>query len=346
MGELDFHESKGNYMTKLNLVGLKNLQNGITIACALLALAGRGVAAPLTPGEPILLPGTTGGFDFIRLDAGGNRLLLGHEGNKSFDVFDIGAGKLLKVVPTSTSQDAAVDAKGGRYFVSGNDPGRMVIVDARTLEIAGEVPLSSDTDLIAYNPLTGMVHECDDKAGEQWVIDPAAKKIVATIKFEGKGVEDLAFDAEYKRLYQAVKGTDTIAVVDPASNKVLESWPCAPDKGVHGIAFAPEINGLLVACAGKLVLFDCTTGKVTARVATGGRVDEMTYDPGLHVAYCAGRQGKISAVAVEAGKLTSLGDVPDETGTGDIVVDPKTHTVWIAFKKGNECFVQPFMAGK
>ncbi len=208
------------------------------------------------------------------------------------------------------------------------------------------MPVLSDTDLIAFNPTSGLVYECNDKAGEVWVIDPAAKKITATIKVDGSGVEDLAFDPEYKHLYQAVKGTNTIAVIDPATNKVLEAWPCAPDKGPHGIAVVPESNGLLVACAGKLVLFDRTTGKVTATVATGDRVDEMAYDPGLHIAYCASRQGKISAVSVAAGKLTSLGDVPDEPGTGDIAVDPKTHTVWIAYKKGDQCFAQPFTVAR
>src|ERR1017187_7350852 len=297
---------------------------------------------PLTAGEPIPLPGTQGGYDFIRIDTAANRLLLGHEGNKSFDVFDIGTQKLLKVVPTSTSQDATTDVKRGFYYVSGNDPGRMVIVDSTKLQISGDVPVPANTDLIAFNPMTGLVYECNDTAGEVWVIDPAAKKIVTTIKVDGSGVEDLAFDAEYKHLYQAVKGKNTIAVIDPASNKVLETWPCAPDKGVHGIAIVPENNGLLVACAGKLLLFDRSSGKITATVATGARVDEMTYDPGLHIAYCASRQGKISVVAVEAGKLTALGDVPDETGTGDIAVDSKTHTVWIAYKKGDQCFAQPF----
>lgn len=308
----------------------------------MLALALRVQGVPLTAGEPILLPGTQGGFDFIRIDAAANRLLLGHAGNKSFDVFDLNTRKLLKVVPTSTAQDATVDVKRGRYYVSGNDPARMVIVDSTRLEVTGEVPVAANTDLIAFNPMTGLVYECNDTAGDLWVIDPATKKIVTTIKVDGSGVEDLAFDPEYKHLYQAVKGKNTIAVIDPASNKVLEAWPCAPDKGPHGIAVVPESNGLLVACAGKLVLFDRSSGKVVATVATGDRVDEMTYDPGLHIAYCASRQGKISVVAVAAGRLTALGDVPDETGTGDIAVDPKTHTVWIAYKKGGQCFAQPF----
>ena len=301
---------------------------------------------PLTAGEPIPLPGTQGGYDFIRIDTAANRLLLGHEGNKSFDVFDIGAKKLLKVVSTNTSQDATTDVKRGFYYVSGNDPGRMVIVDSTKLEVTGEVPVPANTDLIAFNPVTGLVYECNDTAGELWVIDPAAKKIVTIIKLDGAGVEDLAFDPEYKHLYQTVKGKNTIAVIDPASNKVLAAWPCAPDKGGHGIAVVPESNGLLVACAGKLVLFDRSSGKVAATAVTGGRVDEMAYDPGLHVAYCASRQGAISVVTVEAGKLTALGDVPDEAGTGDIAVDPKTHTVWIAYKKGDQCFVQPFTPTK
>lgn len=319
---------------------------GISLGCAVLALAVTASAAPLTAGAPITLPGLKDRFDFIRMDTAGNRLLLGHEGNKSFDVFDLDAKKLLKAVPTSTSQDAATDVKRGFYYVSGNDPSRMVIVDSTKLEIAGEVPTLADTDLIGFNPNTGLVYECNDTAGEVWVIDPAAKNIVTTIKLDGSGVEDLAFDPDYKHLYQAVKGKNTIAVIDPANNQVLNAWPLAPDKGPHGIAMVPDSNGLLVACAGKLVLMDRTNGKILATAPTGARVDEMAYDPGLHVAYCASRVGKISCVSVSADGLTPLGDVPDQNGTGDIAVDPKTHTVWIAYPKGDECFVQPFTPAK
>lgn len=319
---------------------------GIAICCFSLSLALHAQGAPLTAGEPVPLPGTQGKFDFIQIDTGANRLLLGHEGNKSFDVFDINARKLLKVVPTGTSQDAAVDAKRGSYYVSGNDPSRMVIVDSSKLEVAGEVPTPANTDLIVFNPNSGLVYECNDTAGEVWVIDPAAKKIITTIHLDGSGVEDLAFDAGYKHLYQAVKGKNTIAVIDPTSNKVTAAWPCAPDKGVHGIAIVPESDGLLVACASKLVLFDRSSGKITATAPTGARVDEIAYDPGLHVAYCASRTGNISVISVGAGTLTPLGDVPDATGTGDIAVDPKTHTVWIAYEKGGGCFVQPFTPAK
>jgi len=297
---------------------------------------------PLVAGEPIPLPGTSGGFDFIRFDGAENRLLLGHEGNKTFDVVDLNSRKLLKAVPTGTSQDGAVDLKRGNYYVSGNDPGRMVIVDAKTLAVTGEVPLPAASDIIGFDPDTGLVHVCNDTAAEQWLIDPVAKKIVATIKFDGRGLEDMAFDLKSKRMYQAVKGSNTIGVVDLVDNKVVASWPLAPDSNPHGIALAPEVNGLLAACAGKLVLVDCASGKVVATAAIGQRVDEIAYDPGLHIAYCASRQGKISCVSVINGQLTVLGDASDQSGTGDIAVDPMTHTVWIVYAKGDGCFAQPF----
>lgn len=298
---------------------------------------------PLVAGEPIPLTGTSGRFDFIRVDAANDRLLLGHEENKTFDIVDLNSKKLLKAVPTGTSQDGAVDAKRGNYYVSGNDPGHMVIVDAKTLAVTGEVPLPAASDIIGFNPDTGLAHVCNDTAAEQWLIDPVAKKIVATITFDGKGLEDMAFDLKGKKLYQAVKGSNTIAVVDLSNNKILAAWPLAPDKGPHGIALAPDADGLLVACAGKLVLLNCTSGKIIATAPIAGRVDEMAYDPGLHMAYCAGRQGKISVIAVAADKLTPVADVPDESGAGDIAVDEKTHTVWVAYAKDGQCFVQPFM---
>jgi DNA-binding beta-propeller fold protein YncE len=307
----------------------------------LFALSLKAQPAPLTAGTPIPLPGSSGGYDFIQADPSHNRLLLGHEGNHSFDVFDLDTHQLTTVA-TGTSQDAAIDTKHHAYYVSGNDPGRLVIVDSKTLTVTGEVPMPSDTDLIGYDPKTGLVHLCNDKAAEQWVIDPVAKQIVTTIKFDGKGMEDMALDLKNRRLYQAVKGANTIAEVDLDSNAILAAWPLAPDKGPHGIALVPKSDGLLVACASNLVLMSRSAGKILATAPIGGRVDEMTYDSKLNMAYCASRQGKISVVAVADDSLTSLGDVPDADRTGDITVDPRTHTVWIAYQKDGQCFAQPF----
>jgi DNA-binding beta-propeller fold protein YncE len=261
-------------------------------------------------------------------------------------VFDLGTRRLLKSVPTGAAQDSAVDVKNGRYYASVSAPPRMAIVDSARLEMIGEVPLPAPADLMAFNPANGRAYVCNDEAGELWVIDPEAKKIMSTITLSGKGMEDLAFDPQYKKLFQVVKEANALSVIDPANNKVLETWTTAPATNPHGMALVPDTDAVLVAGgSGKLALINGSNGKILASADIASRVDEMAYDPQLHMAYCGSAQSKISVVAVEAGKLESLGDVATPGGKS-IVVDPKTHIVWIAYSKGEQSFVQPFTPAK
>jgi hypothetical protein len=82
--------------------------------------------------------------------------------------------------------------------------------------------------------------------------------------------------------------------------------------------------------------------EVLASAEIAPRVDEVAYDPELHTAYCASGQGKISLVGLEAKNLNALGDIPSSQGCHSVAVDPKTHTVWIAYAKGEQAFAQPF----
>jgi hypothetical protein len=332
-------------MSKTFLVGLKEFRCTLALGCLLLVGADSAAGAALAAGVPILFEKTQGRFDFLRVDSSTRRLLLAHTGNKTLDVFDLDARHLVKSLPTGAAQDSAVDAKSNRYFVAVSAPPRMVIVDATKLEVTGEVTLPAAADLMTFNPVNGRAYVCNDTAPELWIIDPEAKAILSTITFSGKGMEDLTFDATYARLFQVLKDANALLLINPTNNKVLETWSTAPATNPHGLALVPESNLILVAGGnGKLVLMNRSEGKVLASADIAPRVDQMAYDPQLHTAYCASGQGKISVVALEGEKLSSLGDVPGASGCHSIAVDPKTHTVWIAYAKGDQSFTQPFAA--
>ena len=78
------------------------------------------VSAPLTLGEPMVVPGTKGGFDFLQVDQQLHRLLADHTG-KTLDVFDLPEGKLIKSVAAGAAQGVAIDTAHDSYYVTVSD---------------------------------------------------------------------------------------------------------------------------------------------------------------------------------------------------------------------------------
>lgn len=318
--------------------------------CGLLVLAALSVplyaGASLKPGDAVELAGTKGKFDFLKVDAANRRLLACHTGNGSLDVIDLDHPTLIKSIPTGAAQGVAVDEKGGRYFVSCSKPAKLVIVDSAKLEVTGEVDLPGPADLCAYDGASRVFVDNDEKP-EMWTILVAEKQIIKTRTLEGAGLEDLGID-DGGYLVQAIKDASLIVRIPtqlPAdgdmSKAQLLQWPTAPAEKPHGIALLK--NGtVLIAGAGKLALMNYNDGKILASCDIAPKVDQIAYDPDLGRVYCASGTGVISAVFVAENKLTPLGDTPSEKGAHSIAVDPKSHTVWIAYAKGDKAFVQSF----
>ena len=324
------------------------IRQAVCCASLLIASALPGHAADLlVAGKPLPVAGTHGKFDFLAVDAEGRRLLAAHTGNASLDVIDLDKQEVLKIVPTGAAQSCAVDAKGGRYFVSVSKPPQLVTVDAAKLEVTGKVPLAGPADLLAFDAKSGKVYVCHDDGKELWVVDPAEKKVVATIGLPSDSPEDLGFDASFGRLFQSMKTGSVVAAINVATGRVVEKWPTAPAEAPHGMAMVPEAGAFLVAGGnGKLVMMSQKDGHVIASADIAQRVDQIAYDAVLHRVYCASGTGKIVIVTVEKDRLSAAGEVASADGARSIAVDPKTHTVWIAYAKGESSLVQPFTPAK
>ena len=301
----------------------------------------------LVPGEPVTLSGTHGKFDFLTVDNARRRLLAAHPGNASLDVIDLDKHQLIKSVATGVAQSATVDEKANRYYVSVSKPPQMVVLDAAKLEEVGKIALGGPADISAFNTQTGQNYVCHDDAKELWAVNPQKQKVTGTVNLPGDAPEDLGFDPKFQRLFQALKTSSVVAVIDVAENKLVASWPTAPAQAPHGMAMMPQDEAFLVAGGnGKLVMMSQKDGHVLASTDIPSRVDQIAYDPELHRAYCASGTGKIGVIEVGRGTLKTLGEVPSSEGCHSIAVDPNTHTVWVAYAKGDASFVRPFSAVK
>jgi DNA-binding beta-propeller fold protein YncE len=321
----------------------------LALCASLLGLAASASEAAdlLIPGEPVVIPGAHGKFDFLTIDVPHRRLLAAHTGNASLDVFDLDQHTLLKSIPTGAAQSSAVDTKRNLYYACASKPPQVVMIDADKLEEVGKAPLSGPADISAFDVNSGQLYVDHDDGKDVWVVDPGEKRVASTVQLPDEAPEDLGFDSTFQRLFQALKTSSVIAVIDVAKNKVVASWPTAPAKGPHGMAMAPAEDAFLVAGGnGKLVLMSEKDGHVIASVDIPARVDQIAYDADLHRVYCASGTGKIGVIGLESGVLTALGEVPSSEGCHSIAVDPKTHTVWIAYAKGDASFVRPYAVAK
>jgi DNA-binding beta-propeller fold protein YncE len=300
--------------------------------------------APLTLGQPIVVPGTKGKFDYLQIDEKMNRLLAAHTANRTLDIINLPDGKLIKSLRTGAVQGAVVDADHHKYYASVSDGEKLLIIDRQTLEITGTIPLPGPADALAYNPKNGLIYVCHDDGEDVWVVDPSTQKIVTAIKIPANP-EFVVYDPVTDKLFQNIKSQPVMIVIDPQPNSVAATWSTVPAESPHGLAVNPESHRLFSAGKnGKLVVLDAVSGKSLGSVDIAEGVDQIAFDPGNQRVYCAAGQGKLTVLQETEENVKSLGDVTTPTGTHTLAVDPTTHSVWIAFAKGEESYVAELKA--
>ncbi len=318
-----------------------------TIGLALICIvAGFVEAAPLTPGSPISIPNSHGGFDFIEVDQQNSRLLAPHTRNGTLDVFDSTNGKLIKQCSLGATQSLAVDAKSGKYYIAGSDKPRLVTMDIKTLEIVGETALSGPADILTFDPKNHVAYVGRDDGMEVWAVDVASNKVIATIPIP-EGPEGIVYDETSDRVFVNIKKSSVVAVIDPAANKVAATWPTKPAQAPHGLAIDTAMHRLFAAGAnGQLIEIDVETGEVVSSAKIASRVDQIAYDPELKRIYCASGSGVMSVVQWKDSGLEVLGFIPTPKGAHSVAVDLKTHMVWTACDDAEKSYILSLKASK
>ncbi|HXF11406.1 MAG TPA: YncE family protein [Desulfuromonadaceae bacterium] len=294
---------------------------------------------PLIAEPPVLVPNSTGSFDFLDVDPAQRRLLAAHTGNNSLDVFDLDTGNLVKHVASGKAQGEAVDVEGGKYYVSTSADQTVAVIDSKTLEKTGEIKLPGDADDILFNPANHCLYVDFDHGTNVWVIDTKTEKIIASIPIP-ETPEAIVYDPESKRIFQNIVSDVSVKVIDPTDNSVTASWPLAPAARPHGLAIDPKTQRLFSAGNnGRLIVLDATSGKQITTVDIAKGTDQIVFDPGNKRIYCGCGGGIISVVQETTDGATLFANV-QTLGTGKtLTVDPKTHAVWTAYFDKTNCYV-------
>jgi YVTN family beta-propeller protein len=161
-------------------------------------------------------------------------------------IFDL---KTLKVTgDAKADKDAdsvAYDPASERVFVMNGDPNSSTVIDAKSGEVVGTIPLGGGPEFAVADGKGTVFVNLEDKA-ELVAIDSKTLKIKSRWPLAPAGAPTaLAIDKEHRRLFSAGRNPQNLVVLDADSGKVIQSFPISA--GVDAAVFEPETGMIFVS---------------------------------------------------------------------------------------------------
>jgi len=300
--------------------------------------------APLKASPPLEVPGGPAKFDFMNVDATDRLVFACHPGSSSFAVVDLRKGTVKSVSAGLEVNGIDADAKRHRVYAAG--PGRTLVeFEMKTWTQVGSQKLDGPGDSVVTDPKAGLVYVDNDDGTSLWIMDANNLSIKRTVTIK-EAPEVLVFDQAHGKLFQNIKTSNSIQVIDPKSAKVLAEYTLGELKSPHGLALDAQAQLLFsVGKNGKLVVLAANSGKILGTIDVTKNSDQIAYDPGLRRLYIPG-SGVLQVLRMGPAGGTILGSVPLPASCHSVVVDPVTHDVWVAYSDNSGSFVQKFSPTK
>src|SRR5262245_31208925 len=153
---------------------------GIALSCALATAAWAAV-----PNYHVVdkIKVGDGGFDYAVFDTAKNRVLMARTNYTT--AIDAKTGKVSEL-KTASAGHMAMPIPGTSMLLLPRGRGTIAIVDEKTDQLLADLKGGMNPDGAAYDPFSKMVFVMNHGSGESTVVDPVAKKVVATIDVGGE----------------------------------------------------------------------------------------------------------------------------------------------------------------
>jgi len=272
--------------------------------------------------------GGDGGWDYLAFDTTGHRLFITR--GTHVIVVDPDKGTQIGDIPnTPHAHGVALAPTFGRGFVTDAGDTSVTIFDLKTLAVLGKVKVDVDDDAILYEPATRRVVTMNGDANSATVLDPAAGKVVTTIKLPGG--PEFAVSDFHGTVFANLEDKSAVVQIDVAEGKVVKQWPLAPCEKPSGLGIDRVHHRLFSGCHNNVMaISDYDAGKVIATVPIGPGVDANLFDPGTQLAFSSnGGDGTLTVVRETSPSAFSVAaNVPTQRGARTMALDPATHTIY------------------
>jgi DNA-binding beta-propeller fold protein YncE len=278
--------------------------------------------------QKIALGGPAGRLDHLALDTKNARLFVANLSNKSLDVVDLRAGKLVKQVTGQNKiQGIAYDPDLDRIFVGNGGDGVCNALDGRSYELLHTIKLPAANN-VRYDRRTRQVY-VGHAENSLTAFDAKTFKVRATIKLPAPP-KAFQLDPTRPRLYVNTTPPSQLVEIDTDKNEVVARHPLTASN--FALALDSEGRRFFVGCREKpmIVVLDANTGKKVAEVEVPRDIDDLFFDAKRKRLYATCGEGFLVVVREKSGDgYEAIDKVPTAKVARTSFFDPDTGRLYV-----------------
>ena len=262
----------------------------------------------------------------------GRTVYVSGDGSSSVDVIDTATDKVVKTIDVGkTPNGIALTPDNRLLLVTVYGENRVAFIDTATQSVVATAAVPKPHTL-AISPDGKVAYVTVQEPGHFGLarIDVPARSVVRTVPLE-KTPRDGEFGYDGKMFYFTQAGVNSVAVLDPASDKIVAEIPTGVSPHFVGYPRNSKFGMVVVQGPGELLLFDPATNTPVRSVAVGKQPHWAT----------ASSDGKKAFVTNEGSNDVTMVDLTSgQTTTVAVGVAPRKvlvqqTTMAMTTKKGN-----------
>jgi YVTN family beta-propeller protein len=269
-----------------------------------------------------------GGWDYIAVGPGNNRLYVSH--GTQVNILDQTTGDSVGVIENTTGvHGIAFDKSQNKGFTSNGRLNNVTVFDLKTNQVITQIPTGANPDAIMYEPFSKKIITCNGRSQSLSIIDPVANKLLDSIAVGGK--PETAVSDGAGKVFVNIEDKSEIVEVDMKTFKVLAHWPIAPAQEPTGLVIDRKTNRLFAGCGNKmLAVVDATNGNVVQTLPIGDGCDGAGFDESTKNIFTSNGEGTMSVYhETSADKYELVTTVTTKRGARTIAVDQQSHLIYL-----------------
>ncbi len=205
------------------------------------------------------------------------------------------------------------------------------------MKVVKKIPTEEKPDGSTYASPFRKLYVSEERGKAEAVVDVRDDRIVTTLHFDSEtGVPQ--YDPVAQKVYVNLQDQNVLAVIDPATDKVVARYPVEGCRGNHGMALDSEHHRAFLSCEGNdmMTVFDLDAHRAIAHLPMAKGADVVQFDPGLGRIYVACSSGAISIFHEDdPDHFRKLEDFPVPPKVHSLAVDIHTHRVYAPEEEEN-----------